>query len=102
LAVLANANGRAPFGGAWECQLAVEGGRWPTTTAWPGAPAASKRLVEDDVDVSGIYPNDQGLIRLAGSLLIEQNDEWLVHSQEPLAALHRGSASAGSEADHHP
>jgi len=29
-------------------------------------------------DVVGIYPNDQGLIRLAGMLLIEQNDEWLV------------------------
>jgi hypothetical protein len=26
----------------------------------------------------GVFPNDQALIRLAGSLLIEQNDEWLV------------------------
>ena len=29
-------------------------------------------------DVVGIYPNDQALLRLAGMLLIEQNDEWLV------------------------
>ena len=29
-------------------------------------------------DVVGIYPNDAALVRLAGSLLIEQNDEWLV------------------------
>ena len=29
-------------------------------------------------DVIGIYPNDAALIRMAGMLLIEQNDEWLV------------------------
>ena len=29
-------------------------------------------------DVVGVFPNDQALIRLASSLLIEQNDEWLV------------------------
>src|SRR5262245_46305267 len=29
-------------------------------------------------DVVGIFPDDAALIRLATSLIIEQNDEWLV------------------------
>jgi hypothetical protein len=29
-------------------------------------------------DVVGVFPNDAALLRLAGMLLLEQNDEWLV------------------------
>jgi len=32
-------------------------------------------------DVVGIYPNDAALLRLATSLLVEQNDEWLVRKR---------------------
>jgi len=49
-------------------------------------------------DVVGIFPNDRALLRLAASLVIEQNDEWLVgrrylsaRAMEPLLEerLHR-------------
>ena len=49
-------------------------------------------------DVVGIYPNDAALVRLAGALLIEQNDEWLVGrrylSEESLQAVLARSADA--------
>ncbi len=49
-------------------------------------------------DVIGIYPNDAALLRLATSILIEQNDEWLVQhrylSLESLTAL-RDTANTG-------
>jgi hypothetical protein len=36
------------------------------------------REISRRTDVVGVFPNDAALLRLACSLLIEQNDEWLV------------------------
>ncbi len=52
-------------------------------------------------DVVGIFPTDASALRLAGALLIEQNDEWLVGrrylSEESLALILRDPAEADSE-----
>jgi putative transposase len=52
-------------------------------------------------DVVGVFPNDAALLRLAGSLLIEQNDEWLVSrrylSEASMAELATDPTSTGKE-----
>lgn len=50
--------------------------------------------------VVGIFPDEASLLRLVGSLLIEQNDEWLLtrrsFSQESKTALYGGEAARGA------
>ncbi len=50
-------------------------------------------------DVVGIFPNDAALIRLAGALLLEQNDEWLVGRR--YLSVESLSAVVGIENDLH-
>ena len=56
-------------------------------------------------DVVGIFPNDRSLIRLAASVVIEQNDEWLVgrrslsnHSLEAVLDQEKKEGRAKKEA----
>lgn len=40
------------------------------------------REIKRRSDVVGIYPNREVLLRLVGSLLIEQNEEWAVRTAD--------------------
>ncbi len=80
---------------------------WPTCASRPStgprsaAPtrsSASTCEIARRSDVVGIYPNDAALLRLATSLLVEQNDEWLI--QKRYLSLHSLVSLTGS--DHGP
>jgi putative transposase len=51
-------------------------------------------------DVVGIFPNDAALLRLAGMLLLEQNDEWLV-GRRYLSETSMTLVLANTAANHH-
>jgi transposase-like protein len=53
-------------------------------------------------DVVGIFPNDASAIRLAGALLIEQNDEWLTCRRYLSEESMRLLGGADLELDHAP
>jgi putative transposase len=59
------------------CFYAFPSEHWPKLRSTNPLERVNKEIGRRS-DVVGIYPNDRALIRLAGMLLIEQNDEWLV------------------------
>src|SRR3954468_3063979 len=57
----------------------------------PDTPAASVRDFLSAAYIVGLFPNEEGLARLIGALMLEQSDEWAVSrryfSLESLARL---------------
>ena len=56
---------------------------WFPADHWPKLRSTNplervNREIGRRTDVVGIFPNDRALVRLAASVVIEQNDEWLV------------------------
>ena len=56
---------------------AFPGAHWPKLRSTNPLERVNREIGRR-TDVVGIFPNDKALIRLAASVVIEQNDEWLV------------------------
>ena len=55
----------------------MKDGRWAKIRQHSG-PTFDSKAIKRRSDVVGIFPNDRAVVRLAGALMLEQNDEWAV------------------------